>query len=319
MKKYIFSMLVAMATICLVSCSKLKSNMDDQNGIGLSNSNIKESNSSPNVPECPPGYHWSWDSGKCVADDCPTGYHWDNLKSACVVNTIYVIANPQNPDDSIGSRHNQALSSIMPEVSSTTTDSEVVQLTINYLVPYGYDTTEIWMEYDISDSLGLFGYSAIDSLAYKMYANGEISSTAESYMLDLSSLLNNVIGNNDPIDSIYDVFANEAIYYENEINSDNSLSSDEKEMLLSGYAIARYSAAFWGNYLNNNSGGISSPQFQLSFFGKFWKKIIGADGAGSVVGGGNAAAHRQHVGHWGLIGGIIGSAAEAIKDLLQSI
>jgi len=34
----------------------------------------------PNVPMCPPGYHWDFTTGKCVA--CPSGYQWNG--TACV-------------------------------------------------------------------------------------------------------------------------------------------------------------------------------------------------------------------------------------------
>lgn len=326
MKKILLFALTAIAAIVvfIISCSK------QENSIEKKILATSKSGAIPNVPYCGPGYHWDATLGKCVADNCQTGYHWDNFKNACVVNTIYVITNPNNPDDSAGNRHNGGVSSIMPNVSSSTAKSQVINLTFNYLVSYGYDTSALRVGYNFSDSLGIFGYSAVDSLAYKMYAKGEISSTAENYMLDLASLLNNVIGDNDPIDSIYDVFANDAINYENGISADNSLSSNEKIMLLSAYSVARYSAAWWGNYLNNYSGGSSSAHYSkaqlLSFFKKFWKKIVGADAAGA--GGGAAGAYINDAfrgtkyvnpGQAAVSGGVIGSVVEAIKDLFTSI
>lgn len=201
----------------------------------------------PLVDQCDSGYHWDFTLNKCVPDDCKSGYHWDNNRRECVFTTIRVIANTNNPYDSAGSRHNAALNYTWHNVSYSTSSAKITQLILNYLGPFGYDTNELKRDIFLSDSLGISGFDDVDSLAYKLFSMGQIGSAAESYMLDLGALINNVIGSSDPNDSIYIVFADDAITYENEIKNDNSLSSNEKIVLLEEYAIGRYSPAFWGN------------------------------------------------------------------------
>ena len=208
----------------------------------------------------------------------------------------------------------------MGEVSSGSTKNEIVGLALNYLTQYDYDTSELRSQYNISDSLGTFGYTRVDSLAYKMYSISEISSTAKNYMLNLSSLLETVIGENDPNDSIYVIFANDAKGYENTINADNSISVNEKLILLSAYSVARFSAAYWGNYLQNNSIQEMSEynnDTQNLFLKKFWKKIIGADAAGAVSGGGTALMNAKPVVKASIFGAIIGSVSTAVKELIS--
>ncbi len=316
------SLIILFGTAAITSCTK----MDLNNPSPVSQSLNSSKKVNPDVPDCGSGYHWDYYLLECVPD-CASGYHNDSITGACVVDgggggilpdEISVITNSNNPYDSSGNRHNQAMSSIIGYLSSETTTDEIIQYTLNYLVPISYDTSELRYDYQSSDSLGTFGYTDVDSLAYKMYAIGEISSTAENYMIDLSSLLNNVIGDNDPTDSIYEVFANDAITYENSILSNNSLSTDEKTMLLSAFSVGRYSAAYWGNYILNNGGILPSSSNQeqtLSFLKKFWKKIVGGDAAGAVSGAGNAILNHKSVIRGGVFGAVIGSAVAAVKAI----
>ena len=319
MKKnyFILSTLMIFVGIIIFSCSKEylsrnSNNVDD----------LKSERVNPNVPACGIGYHWDYSLGKCVANDCPSGYHWDNFQRKCVFTQISVITNPNNPDDSAGARHNQAVNSVMGEVSSESSTAEIIQYTLNYLIAFNYDTSELRSEYNYTVSNGTFGYTAVDSLANKMYGIGEISNTAKNYMLDLSSLLNNIISENDPNDSIYIVFADDAIGYEGTINADNSLSLNEKTMLLSAFSVARYSAAYWGNYIQNNSSdgqtssNLTQAQPLVSFLKKFWEKIAAADAGGAITGAGAAIETSKPVVRGGIFGAIIGSVAEAVKDLI---
>lgn len=246
----------------------------------------------------------------------------DDSQQKCVFTQIFVITNPNNPDDSAGAIHNQAVNSIMGEVSSESSTDEIIQFTQNYLIAFNYDTSKLRSEYNFTDSTGTFGYTAVDSLASKMYGIGEISSTAKNYMIDLSSLLDNIISDYDPNDSIYDVFAESAINYEEIIASNNSLSANEKTMLLSVFSVARFSAAYWGNYIQNNSSvsvvSSNSTQTQsLSFLKKSWKKVIGADAAGAITGAGAAIETSKPVVRGGIFGAIIGSVSTAVKELIS--
>jgi len=315
MKNLLYLLIIFCGATLINSCTK----MDLNNSAALSQNQLKKVN--PDIPNCGAGYHWDYSLGKCVANDCSSGYHWDYSQGKCVFTQISVITNSNNPDDSAGARHNQAVNSVMGEVSSESSMAEIIQYTLNYLITLNYDTSELRSEYNFTESNGTFGYTAVDSLANKMYEIGEISNTAKNYMLDLSSLLNNIISENDPNDSIYIMFADDAIGYEGTINTDNSLSLNEKTMLLSGFSIARYSAAYWGNYIQNNSsdGQTSSNLTQtqpLLSLGKFWKKVIGADAGGAITGAGAAIETSKPVVRGGIFGAIIGSVAEAVKDLI---
>lgn len=320
MKKILLYLLITFGGGTIItSCTK----MDLNNPSALSQNQSKKVN--PDVLDCGSGSHWDYYLLKCVPD-CGSGYHNDSITGACVVDggggailpdEISIITNSNNPYDSSGSRHNQAMSSIIGDLSAETTVNQIIQYTLNYLVVYSYDTSELRHQYNLSDSLATFGFTDVDSLAYKMYSIGEISSTAKDYMVDLSSLLDNVIGDNDPSDAVYEVFANDAITYENSIVSDNSLSTNEKTMLLSAYSVARYSGAYWGNYINNSSGGVSSQNLSiqtnsLSFLKikKFWKKVLGADAAGAITGGGAAIESSKPI----VRGSIFGAA---VKELIS--
>lgn len=311
--------LFILTSIIFITCTKEHLN----NTITTNESSNAKVN--PNVPQCGTGYHWDYYLGKCVLD-CPSGQHNDSITGACVINSsasISVITNSSNPDDTAGARHNQSVNSIIGNVSSTTSNSQIVQLTLNNLYPVGYDTSELRTEYNMSVSLGDFGYTDVDSLASKMYSDGDISVTAKTYLINLSNLLENVIGGTNPTNSTYVAFANNAITYENEIATNNSLSVDEKNMLFSVFSVARYSAAYWGNYINNNNGGgeessYFQPNFKIHLKG-IWKKIIGADAAGAITGGGAAISNNKPVVRGSIFGAIVGSLAEAVKDIINAI
>ncbi|MEO5908548.1 MAG: hypothetical protein ABI148_07635 [Ginsengibacter sp.] len=313
----ISSTLIVLVGLFIISCAKenLKATKSIQNNT------IEKTSVNPNVLDCGTGYHWDYGLKKCVANNCQSGYHWDGTQGKCVFTQITVITNSNNPDDSAGARHNQAVNSIMGEVSSDNSIDEIIQFTLNYLKPFNYDTTELRSDYNLSVSLGTFGYTNVDSLANKMYAISEISSAAKNYMLDLSSLLENVIGENDPTDSIYITFADDATSYEGTIAIDNSLPANEKTMLLSAFSVARYSAAYWGNYIQNNSSvGLMSSnltEVELLKLSKFWKKVIGADAAGAITGSGAAIETSKSVVRGGIFGAIIGSVSTAVKELVS--
>jgi len=114
------------------------------------------------------------------------------------------------------------------------------------------DANNIRKDYSYAKNNG-YDQLDLDSLINLLYLQGKISYSAKTYFSDLSDLINNVIGTNDPQSQIYYAFANQAIVYENQISQLN-LSTSEKNMLWGAFAVARYSAAYWGNVFASDGG-----------------------------------------------------------------
>lgn len=252
----------------------------------------------PDVPYCGTDEHWDFYLGKCVPD-CPSGQHNDSITGACVVDggggTITVITNPNNPEDYFGQKHNNGCSVLLGEVNgnSQTLYADILHYTKLYLKSQSYDTTvfNTWYNYAVSH-----GYYAMpddfltdhpDSLTNRLYRNGLLSSTGKSYVNSINAVIDNTIGSNDPSAALYNSAASQLITIENNISNDSRLSSSEKQGLLSMSATARYSGAYWGNYILNGGGG-ENPSNQISpnlFKKGWWKSFWHADAGGALAGG----------------------------------
>ncbi len=134
MKRLSYSLLCTLGMIGALFSSCSKSQI-------IQSKKLSASTVVPLVQDCGPGFHWSYSQGKCVADSCQTGYHWDNVEGKCIVNEIYVISNSNNPDDSAGNRHDFALNTLFPKMFSNITQEQINEYAINYLYPFGYDTS----------------------------------------------------------------------------------------------------------------------------------------------------------------------------------
>lgn len=289
-----FLVMLLFGTTIISSCTKTNLINPAETAQSLNSKKV-----SPNVLECGTGYHWDYYLGKCV-QDCPTGYHNDSITVACVVNqtqNITVIINPNNPDDYVGSLHNSGCNYILPKISfnSPTVYSDILYQDKVYVNSKGYDSTDVSKAYFGGVQAGyLFNPDSTYTnnsglLIAKLSNDGKIGSTAENYFNSIINDMDIIIGNNLPSSSVYNSFANTIINLENQINSDYTLSNNERTVLLSACSVARYSAAYWGQYyLNENTGGVTSSAVSPMFLGIHikinWRKVLGADVVGAIGG-----------------------------------
>jgi hypothetical protein len=262
-----------------------------------------------------------------------------------------IVTNPNNPYDYIGQLHNQGIAAvfnpILANTSANPTYGSIMHSTNAFLSSIGYDTTLVNSALNYSQSQGYivsypnetFGTNP-DSLRNKAYNNGLLSSTAKNYWLTLFSIVDNTIGSDDAGDSdTYNSFANEVLSLENQISNNSSLSSLELAELQQGCSVARYSAAYWGNFILsgqalqiNSKKPVSllsinsSSKLKLMRGDPFsWRQVLVSDIAGAVGGAIGGAV----VGAWfggggalpgllaGGVGGMIsGSAGNAVYQLL---
>jgi len=293
MKKFLFLLIIMVVGIIInLSCTKTGINTVPDHSHDL-NSTLKVI---PSISQCGAGQQWDYYLGKCV-DVCPSGYHNDSITGACVVNggsnNITLITNPNNPYDYIGQKHNNGCTVLLGEVNqnSPTFYNDVLHYTKLYLNSQSYDTTIFnnWYSYALSNGYynlpDSFYTNHPDSLTNKFYYDGLISTTAKDYMNSINSVIDNTIGDNDPNSTLYNSAASQLIIIENDISNDNSLTSTEKQGLLSMSAIARYSGAYWGNYIINNSGGVSPLRlFKKGWWKSFWHADVGGAIAGAIAG-----------------------------------
>ena len=311
MKNLLLSLfIIFFGATLIISCTK----SDLNNPSALSQNLKSKGNVNPDAPYCGPGYYFDFYLGKCVPV-CPSGYHNDSITGACVVNgggssTIKVITNPNNPYDYAGSQHNNGVNSIYSTIyPSSNLDSEVLVKVKSYVASIGYNADSMQNFYNREVQSGYFPFSHIqelDSLGNTMYANGLISSYANSYVQQIYNYGYQYLNTDTITAAEYNSFANSLITLEASIKNDARISSWEKEVLLSGCSIGRYSGAYWGNFINNQSVSEQIMQPFLFKHLKAWLKITLADVGGGIVGISGGLV--------GVIGGAIGgSLVEAVS------
>jgi len=280
----------------------------------------------PYVYYCGPDSVWDANLHHCVPK-CPTGYHWDDGQQKCVSNTakdtFVVITNANNPDDYIGFEHNEDVDQILGEISLSNppSDTELLELAIQQIVSPGdsTDANNIRKDYSYAKNNG-YDQLDLDSLINLLYLQGRISYSAKTYFSDLSNLINNVIGTNDPQSQIYYAFANQAIVYENQISQLN-LSTSEKDMLWGAFSVARYSAAYWGNIFASDGGSsfksVSvNDNFYLPILLRIhinWRKLISKDVKGFITG----ILRGLFSGSFDLLGGIANGVVESVGEFID--
>jgi len=300
----------------IFSCSKSDVNPQNSKVVDIN----KKGTSSPLVQECPGGQHWNYSAGKCVADDCSPGYIWNNGNpGACVFQEIEIITNPNNSNDYVGSDHNSALNSIMPNYNDGNlepTQQNVWTYTNIYCKSIGIDTsgTDSALTEDVD--LGVYNFSnggcpSLDSVGIILYNKEVISSTTKNYINRLGLLIDS-IQFMATSDTIYGDFADEVISFENEIQNDNSITNKEKTMLLAAHAVARYSCNYWFNFVNvkKSTGWFS------------WKTLLGEDVSGAIGGAVGAAVTGVGlvaVGGAAVAGGVASSVTNAGSQIFHHI
>jgi hypothetical protein len=283
----LFFGLTLLILVVLNSCSKF----DQSSTLSGSLSKKLGASGGPFVQQCGAGQHWDFYLGKCVPD-CASGYHNDSTTGKCVLNgnsnNIIVRTNSNNPDDDFGNYHNQGVATILPNInpSSPTLDADVLTQVKAFDVTLGYSADSAQTFYNKYVALGDLPFSKVpelDSLGNILVSQGQISSTANSYVQQIYSTAKTYLSFDTPTVIHYNSFANSMISLESQIQNNSSLSANEKNGLLSACSVARYSAAYWGNYINNPAPAASqiSP-LRLSL--PKWLKIVIGDIGGAVIG-----------------------------------
>ncbi|MGH2643647.1 MAG: hypothetical protein ACRDE2_06855, partial [Chitinophagaceae bacterium] len=179
--------------------------------------------------------------------------------------TIAVITNPNNPYDYTGADHNEAVKTIFPNInpSDPSVDSVIEAQIKSYAITnFGMNADTIQMVFEAMQqewNVPPSQFPRMDSLGNDLYGEGQISSEANGYIQQIYSTASEWLNVDSLTQDEYTNFAFSLISIEDNISDDNNLSSNEKNVLLSVGSIARYSAEYWGNYINEQSS--SQPSY----------------------------------------------------------
>lgn len=328
-KLSVYLLLVLFSGYMLNACKKENSKQEKQkltvsgtNKFGMVNDTALTKYPGP----CP----YTCDDPRCVgwaepSPDCPP--------PVTTPDTIAIKRNSNNPNEVVGQTHNNGLRSIMPYYNNGTlqpTQQNVFNYTKSFLIRSGYDSATIVNTYNSMSQSGYYRFPrvpSIDSIAIMLYNDRRIGSIAKNYITRLSTLIKSLDGFATPTSTIYLNFANQVITYENQIKSDATITSNEKNSLLSAHSIARFSASYWMNYFNSQSSGTTTSQTMQAQRTSGWfdyKSSLGDDVAGAFAGaivGGLTGAAVGGVGAGpgavagGCVGGIGASAQNAAKQI----
>jgi hypothetical protein len=330
--KVIFALAIVLTIVFINSCKREMPKPNDQT----------ENVIKPNVVDCGPGYHWDFTLHQCVPN-CQSGSVYCASLGYCIPNgqncppsgggdnTITVVTNPNNPNESVGQTHNTAMDAIMPNYSSGNlepTEQNVFAYTISYLYAHSYDTTTIIGAYNYAkQNYGpIYQMTDIASIANVMYSNGSISAAAKDYLLQLANYTSSFAADSIsiPTQASYNTYANNLIANENQFSGNSSLTSNDNYILFSAYSVARYSAVYAVNYSIqiSSGGGISKVAAPASTLSRWfsWKTVLGGDVVGAIggaIGGAIVGSMPGGIGAGlgaasGAVGGaVVGSVYEA--------
>jgi hypothetical protein len=182
-----------------------------------------------------------------------------------------------NQFDSIGISHNIGLKYAMSHMSKSTstvslqdTYASVVEgleaAGISGIWPTCYFVETVWSPID--HNIVIDSNYSIAVCATQLYGNGTINSV----QLDLFLQLNNIVAQNFGLPS----YATCIAAFESNLNANASLTSSQKNLLLIGSSVAKYSGAYWASQMSS----LKSTQY------KWWQwgLIIGADVGGAIAG-----------------------------------
>jgi len=231
---------------------------------------------------------------------------------------VPVTTNPNNPNEYIGSYHNEGCSGMIATMNfSTATVGNVLTNTDAFLTSKGYSSSAFDSWYNSAVSAGYFNISNISSYANdadtycnSLYSQGIIDLQVKNYLHQLFGVVDTYVS-----DDYYSYYAaaDQIVAIENTIQSDNTLSANDKSGLLSVASVLRFSGAEWAVYLINNGTGGGGSTFndnplnapfsasyayqavphgpnvnmtaeQRRYFKFKWKKFWKADGLGAVGG-----------------------------------
>lgn len=196
-----------------------------------------------------------------------------SYSSQCVLTgypPIATVINSNNSMESSGSFHNSALNSIIPTMNfSTATEGWIFQASETYVANQGDDTTGMAAQYLSMKAKGFWSITSTydagnpDSVIDIMYDSAWITLTDKNYLLEMVYIVDSVITSDgvEPSTTLYNGVCTSLINLETAINGDNSLSSSDKQSLLSASSILRFSGAYWGSYIENGGtiGYVPAP------------------------------------------------------------
>ncbi|MGH2642876.1 MAG: hypothetical protein ACRDE2_02915 [Chitinophagaceae bacterium] len=191
------------------------------------------------------------------------------------LDTIAVITNPNNPYDYAGADHNTALNAIYLNVNPSipNIDSVIETQAKNYAVTnWGTNADSIQVAYaSVKQQWNVppATFPLLDSLGNDLYNMGQISNQENNYIQQISSTASQWLNVDTLTQEEYTNFAFNLISIESQIKNDTSLVSNEKSTLLIACSIARYSAEYWGNYINEHSSSSPSNSVQP----QLWKLL----------------------------------------------
>jgi len=157
---------------------------DIQDSLNAKNNSPSIAQGKPNVPVCPPGTHWDYTHGGCVANNCPPGYYWNGSK--CVANnpnppppaadaslvTGYINVSDDNLNTTPGARNVRVIAKRWFKIERLSTDNNgyfqsvkhfknkvkiVVKFENSYCNIRGVRGVRIWqMLYPVQKSIGVY-------------------------------------------------------------------------------------------------------------------------------------------------------------------
>jgi len=229
------------------------------------------------------------------------------LNGYCGSDTIAIIKNSNNPYDNAGQQHNNGVNSILPTIGSSNNIDSVVLIKVkSYLASIGYNSDSMQNFYNRAVQNGYFPFShlqRLDSLGNTLHANGLLSSYGNSYVQQIYNYANQYLNTDTITAAKYNSFANSLVSLEATIKNDTRISAWEKEVILAGCSVGRYSGSYWGNYFS--AGGGAQPLFLRRLSN--WLRCVISDIGGAIVGIG---------GSWlDYIGGAIGTSVATAATL----
>jgi hypothetical protein len=151
-------------------------------------------------------------------------------------------ANPNNPYDNVGFQHNnilQATRSIWTNSSKTFNDVYTGEATYYH---NNVDATVVVPQESSMQALYNTLIADVTNWESNTIASSNLSATGKSYANQLFGCLANI----DP-NAYYADFKNNVIAVEGQISQNQSLSSDEKQRLLTMASVLRHSTLYWLN------------------------------------------------------------------------
>jgi hypothetical protein len=233
--------------------------------------------------------------------------------------------NPNNPYDSVGIWHNEALDYFV----SLGWDSTTIQSKTKYSLDSAYDlyfssinfplnTTEINSTLYLQDFwFGSLYESSVSEIVDYAYTNNIISPIVKSYC---DTIINIIESSTEysTADLTFDALIDTFTSYENQIIL-RSMNSTDRAIVLSLTSVAKHSSEYWKTQANlpNDIYGIDWES--LAAFNWKWKECVQQDVVGGIAGGITAAITGVGILPGAGIGAFGGSLRYTLNELYDHI